>query len=150
MKIGNLDVLNSKETKPIIKAIFEQWGYKYDMPHAFLKKGNDIYLVTKDIDKINHEQLRINSLGLYIGEYRHEQIRLSIEGSQLIGRKATKNIVEVTDEEVGQWIRGGNLNTDIKESNFVIIQNKKDFYGCGRIKDGVILNSLPKARRLNN
>ena len=78
-------------------------------------------------------------------------IRLSIEGSQIIGPKATKNVVEINDEQVKQWLKGEDLEIEDKNnySGFVIIKNKNDFLGTGKIKDNKILNYVNKGRRVN-
>ncbi len=155
MKIKNFEVMNSKAVKEITKLLHQQWGYDEKLDCGFLQKENDIFMVTRDIDKIDLSALNVNSLGLYFGELRHEQLRLSIEGSQIIGKKATKNIVELNGSQLQQWLSGEDL--DLSGSNggscennaYVIIRNKSDFFSCGRIKDGKLLNFVPKARRLN-
>ena len=92
MLIRNYEVLNSKAIKQITSLLKLQWGYTEKLDCGFLSKGNDIFLVTKDVDKINLNHIRINSLGLYFGEVRNDTLRLSIEGSQIIGKKASNDI----------------------------------------------------------
>ena len=70
---------------------------------------------------------------------------MSIEGSQLIGKYATKNIIEISDEELRYWFNGEPLVRDI--SGFFLIRYKTDFIGCGYSKEGKIINYVPKERR---
>ncbi len=155
MKIRNFEVLNSKAVKEITKLLEQQWGYNEKLDCGFLQKENDIFLATRDIDKIDLNALNVNSLGLYFGELRHEQLRLSIEGSQIIGKKATKNIVELSGSQLQQWLSGedldisGNIGGSCENNAYVIIKHGSDFFSCGRIKDRKLLNFVPKARRLN-
>ncbi|MAG15930.1 hypothetical protein CMO88_02620 [Candidatus Woesearchaeota archaeon] len=151
MIIKNAEVLNSKKIKQILKILQNQWGYPEKFDYGFLQKENDIFLVTKDIDKIDLNEVNVNSLGLYFGELRHEQLRLSIEGSQIIGKKASKNVISLNDEQLQQWLKGDNitLTTSAENNSFVLIKNNKDFFGCGRIKDGLLLNFVPKSRRMS-
>lgn len=151
MKIKNFEVLNSKSVKEIMKLLHQQWGYEERLDCGFLQKENDIFLITKDADKIELSSLNVNSLGLYFAELRHEQLRLSIEGSQIIGKQAKKNLIEADDSQLRQWLAGEDLElteSSCENNSYVIIKNKNDFFGCGRIKEGKLLNFVPKARRL--
>ncbi|MBI4140217.1 hypothetical protein HY485_00100, partial [Candidatus Woesearchaeota archaeon] len=102
------------------------------------------------VDQIDFSKLRINSIGLYFAEFRNNELRLSIEGSQIIGPKATKNVVELNNDELKQWLRGEDLEKECDENGFVIIKHGNDYLGCGKIKEGKVLNFVPKARRLMN
>jgi NOL1/NOP2/fmu family ribosome biogenesis protein len=145
----NLKILNSKEKKQILSLIEKQWDAKLNLDYVFLQneKKNKIYMVNKDISKIDASKIRINSLGLYLGELRNNEMRLSIEGSQLVGPKAKKNIIEIDNPR--EWIKGNDLETEETANTFVIIKNGNDFYGCGKIKEGRIFNFVSKNRRIN-
>ena len=94
-----LKILNNKEIKEILKLIQNQWGAKIKINYGFLKnqKGR-IFVVSKDIAKIDISKLRLNSVGIYFCEIGKQGIRLSIEGSQIVGPKAAKNAVELSEE----------------------------------------------------
>ena len=144
----SLKILNNKEKKPILALIKKQWGAGIEEDYAFLMSNKDrIYIVNKDISRIDQSKLRINSLGLYLGELRNNEIRLSIEGAQIIGPKATKNVVDI--ENPREWLRGSEVETEGQSDTFVIVKNNNDFLGSGKIKDGKILNFVGKNRRLN-
>lgn len=145
----NLKILNNKEIKRIIEILKQQFGFKEKLDYVFLiNQRNRLYLVNKDISKLNLENLRIDSIGLYFGEYRNEEVRLSIEGGQMIGKKATKNIIELNDKEAEEWLTGQDIFKELKDRGFVILKHKKDILGCGRYKEGKIFNYVPKERRL--
>ena len=146
-----LKILNSKEIKEILKLIEKQWGAKLKLDYAFLKNPkNRVFIINKeDISKIELEKLRINSIGMYFCEIDKLGIRLSIEGSQIIGKKAEKNIVEINEEQAKQWFKGEDLEIRGNYSGFVIIKHNNDFLGNGKYKDGKILNYVSKSRRIN-
>ncbi len=146
MNIGNLQVLSSKDAKEIRQALSDQWGITIDLP--LLRKETDIFVITRDVDALDISQLRINSAGLYLGEFRHGEMRLSIEGTQMFGKQATKNVAEINEEEKELWIRGSNLEKE-GETAFVMVKYKDDFLGCGRRKEGILMNFVPKSRRLS-
>lgn len=145
----NLNALSGRDLKPVLAKIKGQWGAEIDFPWAWYQSAkNDLFVLSKDIAKIDPKKFRINSVGLYIGEFKKGELRLSIEGSQLIGPHAKKNVVELDKDELRQWLRGEDLVKDVKAEGYVIMKSGNDFVGCGRVKEGKILNFVPKARRL--
>lgn len=145
----NLRALSTRDLKPLLAIVRKQWGAEIDFPWAWYQSTkNDLFVVSKDITKIDARKLRINSVGLYLGEIKHSELRLSIEGSQLIGPHATKNVVELDAKELREWLRGEDLVKEVTAEGFVIIKSGTDFVGTGKVKEGKILNFVPKARRL--
>jgi len=146
----NLKILNSKEKKEILKMLEKQFGFKQKLDYVFLKNNKDkIFIVNKDFSEIDLSKLRINSVGLYFARQINNDIRLSIEGSQIIGKKASKNIIELSKEEMMDWLRGNDLNKETKSKEFVLLKHENDFLGSGKCAEGKILNYVPKARRVS-
>ncbi len=143
-------VLNTREVKRILNWLKEHYGIKeLKIDKVFLKSTKDrIYLISKKISELETKNLRINLIGMYFAKEEPKGIRLTIEGSQIIGPKATKNVAELNKEQIKKWIRGEDV--DIKEEleGLVIIKYGNDFYGNGVYKDGKILNYIPKERRI--
>ena len=67
---------------------------------------------------IDFSKINVNSLGLYFANIEKE-LRLSIEGSQLIGPSSTKNILEVNETKLNSWISGKDITTKEEFSGFV-------------------------------
>ena len=146
-----LKILNSREIKGVYRLIEKQWGAKIKLDYGFLKSNkNRVFVVSKDISKIDSSKLRLNSAGMYFCEIDDKGIRLSIEGSQIVGPKASKNIIELDEEETKKWFKGEDLEKECKDcSGFLIIKNKNDFLGAGKYSNGRILNYVGKSRRVN-
>lgn len=146
----SLKLLASKEKKQLLALIKNQWSADFRPELVFFRNEKDkIYAVHKDIAKIDLSGARINTVGMYFGEEKKGELRLSIEGSQLIGPIAKKNVVELDKEEVLEWLRGVDLHKECDCSGFIIIRHKDDFMGTGKYtQDKRILNFVPKARRL--
>ena len=146
-----LKILNSREIKEIYELIENQWGAKIKIDAGFLKNSkNRIFIINKDISKIDTSKLRINSAGMYFCEIDSRGIRLSIEGSQIIGHKAAKNVVELNEEEKIRWLKGEDLEKECSDcSGFVIIKHMNDFLGTGKYAHGKILNYVSKTRRIS-
>ncbi|MDP7179879.1 MAG: hypothetical protein QF824_01250 [Candidatus Woesearchaeota archaeon] len=146
----NIKILNKKEIKQILSLVEQQWGPNIDLDYVFLQNTkNKIYIVNKDISKLNLDNLRINSLGLYFAELNHNQLRLSFEGAQIIGPTSKKNVLELDDNELKQWLKGEDLDKETKLKGYQIIKNKEDFYGCGKVINNKLLNHVPKIRRIS-
>ena len=145
----NLKILNKKQIKEILALIKKQWDADLTLDYAFLKDKNDkIFIINKAFAQIDISKLRINSMGLYFAQKMIDGIRLSIEGSQLIGPKAKKNVLELTETQTKQWLKGEDIEIKTELKNYVILKHNKDFLGTGKIKENKILNYIPKSRRL--
>lgn len=146
--------INSKEKKEIVGMLFSQFAYdsKLEEFTLFTNAKDKIHVVLADtVDAIEDQEFRIDSLGMYFGEKVNEkEFRLTIEGSNLIGKKCSKNIVEISDDELEKWMRGEDLTSDSEDNAFVIIKHKQDFLGCGKLKEKVIKNFIPKSRRIHS
>ena len=146
-----LKILNSKEIKEIYKLIEKQWGAKIKLDYGFLRNNkNRIFVISKDISRIDISNLRLNSAGMYFCEIDDKGMRLSIEGSQIVGAKATKNVIELNEEETKKWFKGEDLEKECRDcSGFIILKHKNDFFGNGKYVNGMILNYVAKTRRVN-
>jgi len=141
----NYKILNRKQIKEFHQDLKEQFNFEGKLDYNFFQKNDKIYIVSKALNEIQLEKLNLNSLGLYIAKKESFGIRLSIEGSQLIGPKSKKNILEVKDSN--PWLTGENIESEKEFKQFVIIKHKKDYLGSGPYKDHKILNHVPKSRR---
>jgi NOL1/NOP2/fmu family ribosome biogenesis protein len=154
------DILNSKETKHILEKIRDQYGYdinKSELDYAFLmNKENRIYAVAKDLGKIPYDEMKIDAIGIYFGEVYKEKLRLSIEGAQIIGPYATKNIYDLDYDQMISWIKGNEIEFEDVGEDFVIVRYKEpktqkyDILGCGKYnrQTGKLLNYVSKSRKL--
>ena len=146
----HLKILNSKEKKEIVSKINGQWDASFSTDLGMLRNNEDkIFLMNPSIANIDLTKLRINSMGLYFAEVKDGFVRLSIEGAQMIGSLAKKNVVEISHEEAGRWLMGEDLEKQTDFQKFVIIKSNSDFLGCGCQVKGKILNYVGKNRRVS-
>jgi NOL1/NOP2/fmu family ribosome biogenesis protein len=146
----NFIFLNKKESGSLLKNIQEQFGIKeLNLDCIFVKnRENKIYLVSNGLKKLDMTKLRINSLGSYFCKMDNSGIRMTVEGAQLIGKYATKNVLDLDKEQIKEWIKGNQVDVKSDMNGFVLIRNRRDFFGCGLIKNNILLNYFPKTRRL--
>lgn len=87
--------------------------------------------------------------GVYFGRVESDGIRLSIEGSFLVGPKATKNVVELDDERAKRYLAGESVEIENKELHgWVIVKWCSYYLGSAKAKEGRLINYVPKERRL--
>lgn len=140
-------ILNSREKKSILKQLEKQYSIKsLKLYHIFLQRKDKIYMINRDFANISLYDLRINSIGLNFCTLANDEVRLSVEGSQIVGPLAKKNVLNT--KAINKWLSGNNLKTKKSLNGFIIIKHKDDFYGVGRFKQGIILNFIPKERRI--
>lgn len=145
----NLRILNKKEISRILNKIKEQFDIKeINFDYGILQnKEGKLFLISKDINKISLNKLRINELGLYFANIDKE-LRLTIEGSQLLGKLAKKNIHEINKEQAYSWMSGNNLPCNKEFKGFVIIKYEDNYLGSGKWKDNIVINYIPRERRI--
>ena len=143
-------VLNSKEIKKVVKSIESQYSINNFKPgFAFIEGAEDkLFVIDKKLAEIDMDLLRVNSLGMYFGTSESDKVRLSIEGSQVIGPMAKKNVVDLSKNQVDDWIRGSDVEVGCDGNDFVLIKHNDDFFGSGKLSRGRILNFVPKSRRI--
>ncbi|MEK6963564.1 MAG: hypothetical protein AABX70_04000 [Nanoarchaeota archaeon] len=149
MKIKHLTVLNSREVKHICEQLEQQYGFNEKLPYAFLKSNKDkLYIVHRDIDHIDADDLKIDTLGLYFATQYPQELRLSMEGSQILNVQANKNVLELTKEQTKAWFRGEDLQVPPELTGFQILRCGSDYLGSGKAANGKLYNYLPKTRRI--
>ncbi|MDO8642810.1 MAG: hypothetical protein Q7R76_04480 [Candidatus Woesearchaeota archaeon] len=157
----SITILPSKQVKEIHEHLLRQWGCSFDDKKKYgylLSRKEKIYLinrnVTSTLDLDILISLRIDRMGMYFGEQVPGGLRLSIEGSQLVGPHATKNVLTISDTEKSLWLKGEPLEKHVDEQGFVIIAcpagDRTDFLGCGRVHADheKVANFIPKTRTL--
>lgn len=145
----NLKILNKKESERILDKINEQFGIKNIESNYIIlqKKDGKIFLINNFFGKIDYSTLRINELGLYVARFDKE-IRLTIEGSQIFGKHATKNVYEVNENDANSWMEGNDIECSKEFKGFVIIKYKDNYLGSGKCKNNKLLNYIPQERRI--
>jgi NOL1/NOP2/fmu family ribosome biogenesis protein len=149
-----LKILNKKEKAEIQEKLNEQFGIQEIPGELFMIGKEKVFLFSGSFS--NHEIKLIDNftnierIGFYFAKIdpRIGDIRLSIEGSQIIGPQAKKNIFNVPDDLVENWMKGQELNIKANMKGFVIMKHNDDFLGSGKASEEKIGNFIPKNRRL--
>ena len=65
----------------------------------------------------------------------------------LVGKTAKKNVLELNDKQSKYWLSGQDFEVESDLKGFVLIKNKNEFLGCGKIVNKKLYNYVPKERR---
>src|SRR3989344_563793 len=143
--------LNNREAKKVLKAIEEHWSCDLAgllKEYAFLITDKEkLYMFRRSAFDVQ-VQSPAKVIGMYVASLRDAHVRLSIEGAQLIAKFASKNIVDIDEKQTGAWIRGQDLVMAGDERGFRIVRSGPDVLGCGYLKEEILLNYVPKVRRI--
>ena len=153
-EMNGIKVLDKKEKAEIESQLKEQFGILNIPGEIFMRGEERFFLFSGNLNengiKPLEEVVFIERIGIYFAkkEKDRKEIRLSMDGVQALQNEITKNIFEIPDEMVEQWMSGRELNIKTGMKGFIIIKNKNDFLGCGKASEEKIGNFIPKNRRL--
>lgn len=142
-------VLDRDELAELKERLTKSYGIE-EIPFTIIKSGKRKYRIsTKEAARIRRAQI----VGVYVMKETPFGLMLSIEGTQLLGPLAKKNVLELPKNMVQRWMRGedieiSDINRDKIEQGLVIIRSGDLFLGCGFYDGQRIRNLLPKARKV--
>lgn len=146
-----MKILTSTDKKKITEQLSQQFGIE-KIPYLLLQFGTEklrIYSgsLPKEELSILDRELRIETAGLYFLKLEKDGIRMNFDAIPIFKEQITKNILEISDEQMIQWFKGEEL--PIQDSKgFKILKNKGEFIGCGKSTGEKITNYVPKERRI--
>jgi NOL1/NOP2/fmu family ribosome biogenesis protein len=156
----SLKFLNSKEKKEIMNSIISLYGFSGKLDGSLLVNSKEkLYLLagSEFLQDGKDQGLRIDRAGLYIGTITPSGIRLSVEGSQMVGPHATKNVLTINQAHLDPWVKGQDFLLEEDElaqtggkNGLYILKLGDDYLGCTIVKDNKVWNCLSKNRRVKN
>jgi NOL1/NOP2/fmu family ribosome biogenesis protein len=147
----NIHILNSGEKKKIVEDLNEKFGIT-ELPWLLVMAGKGKIrafsgsMTRDEIAKLSYD-IRIELPGLYILREESDGYRISHDGLFVFKNMATKNIVDISDKQADEWLRGENIEID-SEDKWVLLGNKGELIGCGKVKDKKVINYVPRERRV--
>ena len=146
----NTEFIKSNEKRDIIATLSEQFGIT-ELPYLLIRAGKERtrafsgHLSKEEMIKLG-EVARIELIGSYL--FKEEGLlRLSFDAAIMLQKQITKNVVEIKEEQVKDWLRGFDLEMSAPQG-VVVIKSGSDFIGCGKSNGKTIYNYIPKDRRL--
>ncbi|MEK6897269.1 MAG: hypothetical protein AABW93_01925 [Nanoarchaeota archaeon] len=147
-----LKILNKREKAEIEKKLNEQFGIE-EFPGIVLRRGEErLFLFSGNLSENDIRLLEkctfIERIGIYFAKIMGNDIKLSIEGSQILSAQINKNIFELDSKQAEEWMKGHELPIKTGKHGFLIMKHGEDFLGTGKASEEKIGNFIPKNRRL--
>ena len=146
--------LKGAERKEIEKALEMEFGIKEILGQIVTSGGEKLFFFSGEISEEDvlkmAELVPVERIGVYFAKVIAGEVRLSIEGSQILKDQIKKNIFELNEKQAEKWMMGEELNVAPKMKGFIVMKYKDNFLGCGKASLEKIGNFIPKVRRLKN
>ena len=146
----NIHFIKSNEKRKIVEELNELFGIEY-LPFLLIESGKEkIRAFTGSLSKEEIAKIaliaNIETLGLYLIK-REGTYRLSLDACHLLQSQINKSIIELTEEQFQNWIRGRDLELNMP-SGIYFVKYNEDLLGCGKSNGKTLFNHVPKDRRL--
>ena len=139
------EIGRTSDTELVKRLLIENYGYAPELVYEIRGRYHKVYAWKPCPFEIRGPDRN----GVYFGRIESDGIRLSIEGSFLVGPKATNNIVELDDERARRYLSGESVEIDDKDLHgWVIVKWRSYYIGSAKAKAGRLINYVPKERRL--
>lgn len=150
----NAKVLNAGERKKFLAELNDKFGIEAeDLNYVFVETGKGKMRVFSgslsrdeiiELSEISH----IEIVGLYFARYDDMSgLRLSLDGTHLLGDAIKKNVFEVNLEQAHDWMRGEDLAVELERGVWVI-KHGEDYLGCGFSNGTKMFNYIPRERKM--
>ncbi|WP_297436612.1 hypothetical protein [Thermococcus sp.] len=136
-------LLRGEDSEAVRRALIEQFGHAPGLIYE-IRGSRKIYAYRP----CGFDPKVRTDRGIYFGRIEADGIRLSIEGSFLVGPKATKNVVELDDERARRYLSGEDIEVNAELEGWVILKWGSYYLGTGKLRGGRVHNYIPKERRL--
>ncbi len=152
MTFQRFQVLDGKKREEILSKLNEQFGIK-EIPGILVIRGAErIFLYQGDFTGEEIATLEktfvIERVGVYFAKEENGEIRLSLEGIDILKNQITKGIFELDEKQADEWMHGSELNIETGKKQFLVMRYKNYFLGMGKASEKKISNFVPKSRRL--
>ena len=150
--MNNIKIYNKKEKAQVESILHEHFGID-SIPGMVVKRGEErLFLFTGSFSEKDIELLQkctfIERMGVYFAKITENEVRLSIEGSQILKEQINKNIFSLNPSQAEEWMKGHELLIKTGSHGFLIMKHGSDFLGTGKASEEKIGNFIPKNRRL--
>jgi len=140
--------VSSKEIERLVKKNYGSL-LSLDIFDVYMNKGK-VFLATKGLpDSLVEKSFYLLHFGTL---KRNEKIHLSIEGTQMVGKTAKKNIAVLDESNALRFMEGLNAACmrliGCEKGNFVLVKLGNDFLGSGILREGYVESLVPKERRI--
>jgi len=121
----------------IPREVFDRLGLVEDQETVFVG--------TREV--MEFDAVRPMRRGIRLARIYPYSVKPTTFGMQVLGGQATRNVVDLTDEQAKLLINGGSINTEVEASNgFVLLGWRGLVVGVGFYKRPVLKSQIPRFR----
>ena len=135
-----------KDTKELEAAVKGRFGAGFEGGLKFFvkkqKRGSKIFTYSGSL----LPKLLFDRVGLHVGDLAGGEFAPTIEGAQLLGDRATKNVVEVSRQQAENYFKGEDLEAEGLSDGAVLLALEGRVIAAGAAEAGKIKNTVPKSR----
>ena len=147
----NVHFIKSKEKKELIQELEKFYGIT-ELPYLLIETGKKkIRAFSGSFTKEDMLELakitNVEVIGMYIISKKDEDARISFDSLSILKKHITKNIIEIEESQLNQWIRGHDLDIP-KQKGVIVLKHKDDLVGVGKSNGEKIFNYVPKERKI--
>ena len=147
----NAKFLSSGEKKKLLAELNERFGIE-KLNYIFVETGKQkIRAFSGTLSKEELVRLgdfaRVELIGLYFARRDDMSgLRLSLDALHLMKNQINKNVIEIDDNQFGEWMSGKNLDLNLEKGVYVV-KHKGDILGCGFSSGNKLFNYVPRERQ---
>jgi NOL1/NOP2/fmu family ribosome biogenesis protein len=146
-----VEFLDSKKRKKLLEELRERFGIN-ELPKVLFETGREKvrgFSGDLTIDELySLDRLaNIEFMGMYLFKEDLGVLRLGFDCALLLKEQVSKNVIELTKEQLERWMTGHNLDI-VKERGLYIVKHGQDVFGCGLSDGKHLINFVPKERRI--
>lgn len=152
---SKIELLDKTKKKKILALLEKEFGIS-KLNHLLIKTSREryrIYSGSLSKEELNElaKTVNVELIGSRLCTIKDSDIRLNFDIMNLpiIKKQISKNIQTIEDKDIEPWLRGNNIDIEIKnKGKFLAIKNKNHFFGTGMNQKDNIKNYVPKERRI--
>jgi NOL1/NOP2/fmu family ribosome biogenesis protein len=110
-----------------------------------LEEQETVFVGTPEV--MSFDSVRPMRRGIRLARVYPHSVKPTTFGMQVLGDRATRNVVELTDEQAKLLINGGSLSMQVDADNgFVLLRWRGFVVGVGFYKRPVLKSQIPRFR----
>jgi NOL1/NOP2/fmu family ribosome biogenesis protein len=130
-----------------VRELSERFGIPRDAFErlAAVEDQETIFVGTPEV--MEFDAVRPMRRGIRLARVYPYSLKPTTFGMQVLGGQATRNVIDVSDEQAKMLINGGALSTDVEAGNgFVLLRWRGFVVGVGLYKRPVLKSQIPRFR----
>lgn len=143
-----------EEIEELLEYFEDRFGINREIfnEYDFYKSGKEVFIASKSLSNVKLEGIFLESFGMKFAtiDKNRKKFKISTDASQIFGKFAKKNFIEIPKEKLLDIFRGFdliNFYSDV-EDGYVLFKYNDHILGIGLKNGKFIKNMIPKERRL--